>query len=796
MNQVKFKFLSIFLTALVASCGGGGGGSATVPLIGYVVDAPVEGLSYTCGALTGTTGSDGSFLHDAGSACTFKIGNITIGSFNAAPSDGIVTPHDLAGVSRGDSLNSSAVAIAQFLQSLDDGSGSGKIKIADSVVTALSTVPAQKIVDGTTTLSQSTLTNLVSKATNNTKSLVSAATAGAAMNTFIQTTYPALDVNKGSALSTSTSSSSSSTTNHMVAAPKLTAPPPSSLTAVLNSVGLTATTDIAAVGYYVVLPSSASMPNKWQIVAGTDGSNKAVTLSGSFNMNSGDAATQTITGLSFSTEYKVYFVAANASQTSKMTDILTSSVSIGAEPKAPVVTSLTSGTINSVDTTAKISYKSDITGNGYWLVLSSDSPAPSAANIAGGNDAGNSKVALSGSIAMSANNNHEINITGLDYGTSYKVYFVVANAIDPTKLSNITSTSLITKNEYLYYSTADGIQVASIGSDGSITATSTKASSAYLTDIAFTKNGKYAYAPDSQSTSIAQYTIGFDGALGSLTPSAVSTTDCPTSFKTNFTDSKLYLISCSRAALNSTHVNLDQFTISSNGALSNKAVAFNLSNESTIGELAALEVHPAKDFVYSTFTGTNSTRIYQFGVNNSDELTTLSPSYITISGELASQLYIDPKGKFLYSLDANKNIHLLAIGSDGKLAYKKKIAGIGPTTPLDPLDFNIAAKNFIFSPNGKFAFILNGGNTINTYSVTSEGDLTKASSISASVASIALSKSGKYLFAKNVAGSQILTFEIDQNGALKSTKTSTITSPIPSAATDAYTALRNFIQIN
>ncbi len=439
MNQVKFKFLAIFLTALVASCGGGGGGSAVPPTLGYVVDAPVQGLAYTCGALTGTTGSDGSFLHDAGSACTFKIGNITIGSFNAAPGDGIVTPHDLAGVSRGDSLNTSAVAIAQFLQSLDDGSGSGKIKIPDSVVTALSTVPAQKIVDGATTLSQSTLTNLVSTATNNTKSLVSAATAGAAMNTYIQTTYPALDVNKGSASSTSSSSSSSSTTNPVVSAPKLTAPPPSSLTAVLNSVGLTATTDIAAIGYYVVLPSSASMPNKWQIVAGTDGSNKAVTLSGSFNMNSGAAATQTITGLSFSTEYKVYFVAANASQTSKLTDIFTSTLSTGAEPKAPVISSTFPTSLTPISNATSFSVTADVSGTGYWVVLPSNATTPTATQIIGAKDSGGNSVALNGNAAFVGGTSKTFAITGLAYQTAYKLYFVGVNAIDPTKVTAVNS---------------------------------------------------------------------------------------------------------------------------------------------------------------------------------------------------------------------------------------------------------------------------------------------------------------------------------------------------------------------
>jgi hypothetical protein len=57
MNLVDFRFLAILLTSFVISCGGGGGGgggAVSTPLIGYVVDAPVEGLSYSCGGLAGT----------------------------------------------------------------------------------------------------------------------------------------------------------------------------------------------------------------------------------------------------------------------------------------------------------------------------------------------------------------------------------------------------------------------------------------------------------------------------------------------------------------------------------------------------------------------------------------------------------------------------------------------------------------------------------------------------------------------------------------------------------------------
>jgi hypothetical protein len=433
MGYQRFS-LVLFLMFFLTSCGGSGGVSVTTtPVVGYVVDAPVQGLTYSCGALTGTTGSDGSFLHDSGAACTFKIGNVTVGAFNSAPTDGVVTPHDLAGVSRGDSLNPSAVAIAQFLQSLDDGTGSGRIKIPDSVVTALSGVPAQKIVDGTTTLSQNALTNLVSTATNNTKNLVSAATAGAAMNTYIQNTYPLLDTNKGAFVSK---------TANTDGVPTLIAPPPLTLTTQLNTLGLTATTDISANGYYVVLPASASAPNKWQIVAGTDSANNPVSLSGSFSMSAGTAVTQTISGLSFSTDYKVYFVATNASQTSKITDVAKSSVSTVAEPQAPKITSNFPTSLTPISNATSFSVTSDVSGTGYWIVLPETENQPNETQIISGKNSSDASVLLSGNAAFVGGVSKTFAVNGLAYQNAYKLYFVAVNASDVSKRTNVYSTRI------------------------------------------------------------------------------------------------------------------------------------------------------------------------------------------------------------------------------------------------------------------------------------------------------------------------------------------------------------------
>ncbi len=467
MNQVKFKFLSFFLTALVASCGGGGGGgsSAKPTSVSYVVDAPVEGLSYSCGALTGITGSDGSFLHDVGAACTFKIGNIIVGEFNSAPTDGVVTPHDLASVSRADSLNSSAVAIAQFLQSLDDGTGTGGIKIPTSAAIALSNSPSQKIGDQTTTISQNSLSNLVATATNNAKTLVSAVTAGARMNAYIQTTYPTLDVSKGVVKNEANLSSATSDSGSM---PIFTAPPPSSLTAVKNSVGLTATANITSVGYYVVLPSTAATPSKWQVLAGLDAANNIVRLSGSFNLPAETSVTKTIQDLPYNKDYKVYFVAANSTDARKMSDMVISNVSIAAAV-APVISSSFPSTLTPNNKSISFSVTSDVSGTGYWILTAQSATAPTAAQVIAGNDGSWSVPPLKGSAAFSAGVSKDIVISNLKYGELYRLYFVGVNAFDTSKI-----TSVLTSDVSAEYPT--GVT----GVKGNITSNTTWSSGKYM----------------------------------------------------------------------------------------------------------------------------------------------------------------------------------------------------------------------------------------------------------------------------------------------------------------------------
>lgn len=133
---------TIFMTAAVAifmiGCGGGSDDGSRSDVIetqtGYLVDAPVSGVTYRCGDINGTTDQEGKF-ECAALPVTFSIGGIRLGAMSAIPTDGYLFPQDLVGVDR-DNFNDAKVKnMAVLLQSLDsDGDPGNGIEINATVL--------------------------------------------------------------------------------------------------------------------------------------------------------------------------------------------------------------------------------------------------------------------------------------------------------------------------------------------------------------------------------------------------------------------------------------------------------------------------------------------------------------------------------------------------------------------------------------------------------------------------------------------------------------------------------------
>ena len=125
--------LSLITVAILSACGG-----STPVTTGIFVDAPVEGLSYTAGSITGTTDASGRFSYTPGANVTFALGGI---SFPPVAGAAMVSPVDL--VSGTGAQDPAAVAIARLLQSADaDGNPSNGIQLDNNKLAKGAKAPA------------------------------------------------------------------------------------------------------------------------------------------------------------------------------------------------------------------------------------------------------------------------------------------------------------------------------------------------------------------------------------------------------------------------------------------------------------------------------------------------------------------------------------------------------------------------------------------------------------------------------------------------------------------------------
>ncbi|MES9975851.1 MAG: hypothetical protein ABW094_16460 [Candidatus Thiodiazotropha sp.] len=125
------SLVSLFLLLACGGGGGGGDGGSPTPTTatGVFKDNNVSGVTYTSGAQSGTTGSDGGFTYEVGQPVSFNLGNVTLGSTTGKS---VITPVDL--VSGGSSSSTEVLNLVRFLLMLDsDADPNNGINISPAV---------------------------------------------------------------------------------------------------------------------------------------------------------------------------------------------------------------------------------------------------------------------------------------------------------------------------------------------------------------------------------------------------------------------------------------------------------------------------------------------------------------------------------------------------------------------------------------------------------------------------------------------------------------------------------------
>jgi hypothetical protein len=143
MNKPSLFLIAILLIAVAVGCGGGAtttnnngnnGGGATVS--GVFADAPLVGLSYSCGSTTGVTQAGGAFTCPANSTVKFTVGGVTICN---APPQAFMTPVTCAqagGNPSADAATPAVIAMAQFLISIGTPTGTAPGSLSALTITS------------------------------------------------------------------------------------------------------------------------------------------------------------------------------------------------------------------------------------------------------------------------------------------------------------------------------------------------------------------------------------------------------------------------------------------------------------------------------------------------------------------------------------------------------------------------------------------------------------------------------------------------------------------------------------
>jgi hypothetical protein len=92
---------------------------------GQLIDAPVQGVRYESGSVSGITGDLGEFQYETGGTIHFFIGDIALGESVRGKS--VITPLDL--VPNGTIDSPAVINIARLLQSLDSIPGDNRLTI-------------------------------------------------------------------------------------------------------------------------------------------------------------------------------------------------------------------------------------------------------------------------------------------------------------------------------------------------------------------------------------------------------------------------------------------------------------------------------------------------------------------------------------------------------------------------------------------------------------------------------------------------------------------------------------------
>ncbi|HHD82434.1 MAG TPA: BspA family leucine-rich repeat surface protein [Campylobacterales bacterium] len=132
---VKKSFYGlVFVLLFLTGCGSDISSAeyTEVPKKGYVIDAPVVNLTYSCGTKVAKTTEGGLFICPT-LPVTFSVGGLTLGTITNINNDSKVFVQDIVKSNRNDFTSTEVLKLALFLQTLNKSNDKNQIIIDDSI---------------------------------------------------------------------------------------------------------------------------------------------------------------------------------------------------------------------------------------------------------------------------------------------------------------------------------------------------------------------------------------------------------------------------------------------------------------------------------------------------------------------------------------------------------------------------------------------------------------------------------------------------------------------------------------
>ncbi len=291
---------------------------------------------------------------------------------------------------------------------------------------------------------------------------------------------------------------------------------------------------------------------------------------------------------------------------------------------------------------------------------------------------------------------------------------------------------------------------------GTVTITANAAPSSVSGSVQLTVAPQYAYVTNYGTNTIAQYSVGANGALNA-TGASVATGSNPFFVVVDPTNRYLYEVNISDNTL-------WQYSIGSGGALSF------IQSSNTSGTPAELVIDQTGKYVYVQDIG-NTVSEFSIGANGA-----LTPIGSIATGTTPFGIRIEPTNHYLYVSNNNGGITEYAIGANGVLSL------IGTASTDMGLD------KIAIDPTGKYLYVTNSTtNMVEEFTIGTNGLLTSFGSVGAGgyPRTIIFDHTGKYVYAVNVqanqgtAGNSISEYAVGAGGALTAIGTVTLNGQTP-----------------